>query len=144
MSKYLIPFSILVLIFTALLFQELKKEKIIVRFGDYSFQVEVAQNSWQRAKGLMFRKEIKENQGMLFIFPKSGLYNFWMKNVRFPLDLIWIDQEKKIVDLKFQQKPCLSGPCLIIKPQALAQYVLELKGGVANKTGMTIGSQLEF
>lgn len=144
MPKYLISFFVLVLILVVFWFGVVKKEKEIVRFQNYYFEVELAQNYWQRAKGLMFKKDMEENQGMLFVFPKSGLYNFWMKNVKFPLDLIWIDQEKKIVDLKLQQQPCLSNPCSAIKPKVKAQYVLELKGGMASKTGMTVGSQLEF
>jgi hypothetical protein len=144
MPKYLIPFLVLALIFVFFLFGVSQKEKTIVYFQNYSFEVELAQNSWQRAKGLMFKEEMDENQGMLFVFPKPGLYNFWMKNVRFPSDLIWIDQEKKIVDLKLQQQPCSASSCSAIEPKSKAQYVLELKGGMASKAGMTVGSQLKF
>ena len=144
MSKYLIFFFLLTLIFAVFFFGISKKEKIVLHFQNYSFRVEVAQNSWQRARGLMFKKQMKENEGMLFVFSKPGLYNFWMKNVKFPLDLIWIDSEKKIVDLKLEQEPCLGDICPAIKPRAKAQYVLELKGGMATKAGMSLGSLLQF
>ena len=73
---------------------------------DVCVQAEVADTDASRQQGLMFRENLPEGQGMLFVFGTEGRYGFWMKNMKFPIDIIWIDQEKKIVDMKLDLSPC--------------------------------------
>ncbi len=111
---------------------------------DKCFSLEIANTPEKRTKGLMFRKELAEDKAMLFVFPKQGVYNFWMKNTLIPLDIIWVNQEGRIVFIKNNALPCEKDPCKSIKPNMLAKYVLEIKGGLAEKAGLEIGDKLSF
>jgi uncharacterized membrane protein (UPF0127 family) len=80
----------------------------------------------------------------MFLFPKSGDYPFWMKNTLIPLDMIWIDEGKKIVHVAANVPPCKADPCPSYPPNANAKYVLELAAGVAAKHGLKNGDVLRF
>lgn len=110
----------------------------------YSVRVEIAADDPTREQGLMYRDRLGEDAGMLFFFPKSGEYPFWMKNTLIPLDIIWIDEQKKIVYAGLNIQPCRADPCTSYPPNAQAKYVLELPAGVAAKHHLTAGSVLRF
>ncbi|MCD6442168.1 DUF192 domain-containing protein, partial [bacterium] len=118
-----------------------KKKQGQVCFKDYCFEVDIAQSFAQRAKGLMFREKLEKNQGMLFIFKDEKKHNFWMKNVSFPLDIIWIDANKKVVFISPNNQPCDNTKCFAIQPKQKAKYVLEINGGMAKEIGIKIGNQ---
>ena len=107
-------------------------------------QAEVVENDADRQLGLMFRDSLAENQGMLFIFDKVDRYGFWMKNMRFPLDIIWIDAEKRIVDIKKDMPACREENCETLMPAAEAKYVLEVQSGFTDRRGIKIGDRIEF
>ena len=139
----LILFLVLVLVLFFGFFQ--KKKQGQVCFNNYCFDVEIAQTSAQKAKGLMFRESLKGNQGMLFVFKTEKKHSFWMKNVSFPLDIIWINANKKVVFVSYDSEPCYNNSkCIAIQPTASAKYVLEINGGLAKKIGVKEGSQLVF
>jgi hypothetical protein len=92
----------------------------------------------------MFRESLSEREGMLFVFSKEEVYNFWMKNMRIPLDIIWISSGKEIVAIKEQVPACIQEPCEIIRPNATALYVLEVASGVARKYKIKIGDSVKF
>jgi len=115
--------------------------KINACFDDNCFVVEIADSNQTRAQGLMFRKNLPENEGMFFIFEKTGIYPFWMKNNLIPLDIIWLDQDKKIVYMTTAQ-PCENNFCLSITPTAKALYVLEINAGLTKKLGLNKGDKL--
>ena len=75
----------------------------------------------------MYRKTLAENSGMLFIFPKTDMYSFWMKNTIIPLDMIRIDAQFKVVHIVNAQ-PCTADPCTIYNPNISSMYVLEING----------------
>lgn len=79
------------------------------------FLVELAKTPEERQKGLMYRKYMAENNGMLFIFNHSDIYNFWMKDTRIPLDILWIDENFKIVKV-LTAEPCITDPCPTYQP----------------------------
>ncbi len=110
---------------------------------DFCIQAEVVRTDKARQKGLMFRKSMPQDQGMLFIFEKEGLLSFWMKNMRFPLDIIWIGWDKKIVDIYEYALPC-KDVCKTITPQANAQFVWEVNAGFVKQHGIRIGDSLNF
>lgn len=87
----------------------------------------------------MYRENMSERHGMLFMFPKSDFHNFWMKNTLIPLDMIWIDEKFKIVRILTAQ-PCIADPCIVYKPETFAKYVLELNAGITAKYGITEGT----
>ncbi len=96
--------------------------------GDKTFFVEIVKTPESRQKGLMFRENLPKNQGMFFVFDKSAIYNFWMPNVNFPLDIVWIDEDFQVVDIKTAD-PCLeqnTQKCPSFVPKAMAKYVLEV------------------
>lgn len=115
-----------------------------VYFGDHRFEVELAVTPKQRARGLMFRKKLDEDKGMLFIFEEEGIHPFWMKNTFIPLDIIWADKNKKVVFIKRDAQPCKDGPCSLAHPTKKAKYVLEVNGGIAGRIGLGVGDSLAF
>ena len=115
----------------------------LVSLNGKTFEVEIADTQLERAQGLMFRKELKENSGMLFIFPESDKHSFWMKNTFIPLDIIWIDENFKIVYIYENAQPC-RDICDSITPSKDARYVLEINSGLAEKYKMKVGDRTEI
>lgn len=106
-------------------------------------QAQIADSRQEQERGLMFRKSLADNQGMLFIFDKEAKYGFWTKNMQFPLDIIWISQDKRIVDIKTNVLPC-QEPCEILMPNAYARYVLEVNAGFVERNQIKIGEKVNF
>jgi uncharacterized protein len=107
-------------------------------------QVEVAADDATRQQGLMYRDRLASDHGMLFFFPQAGNYPFWMKNTLIPLDMIWIDDQKRIAHVANNVQPCKADPCPSVPPNADARYVLELAAGVAARHGLANGQTLRF
>jgi len=105
------------------------------------FSVEIAKTETQREKGLMDRKELDKDKGMLFIFEKEGIYPFWMKNTLIPLDIIWINSNNKVVFFSQNVQPCKSLICPSVVPSTKAKYVLEVNAGISEKIGLKIGDE---
>ncbi len=108
------------------------------------FNVEVARTSGERERGLMNVEYMDNNNGMLFIFPETGKYNFWMKNTLIPLDIIWIDSNNTIVEVKDNFQPCKEEDCEIYYSKENALYVLEINGNLSNKYEINIGDKIIF
>lgn len=115
-----------------------------VCFKDNCFEVELAKTDEERMLGLMFRKSLGQNRGMLFIFPEEGIYSFWMKNTRIPLDIIWINENKDVVFISEHTQPCKEDFCPSITPPEKAKYVLEINGGVSKEIGLGVGDSVEL
>lgn len=106
--------------------------------------LELAVTDEQKALGLMFRDVLPPNHGMLFLFDREDYLPFWMKNTLIPLDLIWLDREGTVVEVKGSVPPCKLDPCPSYKPSRPARAVLELAGGTAAAHGVKPGVRLEF
>lgn len=106
-------------------------------------QAEVADSAEKQEVGLMFRKNLAENRGMLFIFDREAKYSFWMKNMQFPLDIIWIDSNREIVDITENALPC-KGTCDTIMPAVSSRYVLEVSSGFVKRKKIKKGDKLRF
>jgi len=89
----------------------------------------------------MFRKGLAEDEGMLFIFDKEERHNFWMKNMEFALDIIWVGRDRRIVDIHQNVPPC-RDECPGISPRAQAGFVLEVNAGFVRKNHIRIGDSL--
>ena len=120
-------------------------KEISIKTWDKNVRVfaEVADDNDERAKGLMFREKLEENNGMIFIFEQENEIAFWMKNTLIPLDIIFIGKDFKIVDIK-NAVPCKQDPCQLYKPQKSAQYVLEVNSGFAEKNGIKVNDEVEI
>lgn len=121
--------------------------KLEVSINGNEFEVEVAETESQRNRGLMYRESLSKNNGMLFIFNKIGIYPFWMKNTLIPLDMIWINENKKVVYIAENVQPCsnsVEAICKSIIPIAVAKYVLEINSGLVKTLGIKIGDEVKF
>lgn len=105
------------------------------------FDIEIANTPQQIQRGLMYRKQMDENKGMLFIFEYEDFWKFWMKNTYIPLDIIYINKDKEIVDIKKNTTP-LSLKSLT--PYEKSLYVLEINGGMCDKYKIKIGNKINF
>ena len=111
----------------------------------FAVQVEIASDDSTRAQGLMFRDQLAQDRGMIFFFAQSGDYPFWMKNTLIPLDMIWIDDQKRIVHIAAKVPPCKADPCESVPAGGTpAKYVLEVAAGVAARHGLANGQTLRF
>lgn len=103
------------------------------------FKIEVADSPEARAKGLMFRSSLADDSGMLFVFDEDSSRNFWMKNTLIPLDMIFINSDLRVVEIKHNVLPCEEDPCPSYKSEP-AMYVLEVNAGLAEKNNIEVGS----
>ena len=104
--------------------------------------VEIAKNSAEFAKGLGGRSCILPDQGMFFAFNKPGRYPFWMKEMKFPIDIIWIGTNHKVVYMEINKSPSTYPDSF--ENQAPAQYVLELKANQSKVLHMVLGTSVSF
>jgi len=107
-------------------------------------RVEVADTDAARQKGLMYRRFLPQDRGMLFVFSQEGIWGFWMKNTRIPLDVIWMDSSGRIVDMARNVEP--SGPAQppVFSNSRPARYVLEANAGFADRNKIAVGDQAEI
>ena len=113
----------------------------IVFDNNVAFEVELAETPEQRTKGLMFRESMSDREGMLFIFDNKASRSFWMKNTLISLDMIFIDEDMNVVEVKSNIQPCEADPCPFY-PSQPAMYVLEINAGLAEKKNIQVGSQV--
>jgi uncharacterized membrane protein (UPF0127 family) len=107
-------------------------------------QVELATTDEERGLGLMFRESLARDRGMLFVFDEPQFYGFWMKNCRFPIDIVWLDDQHRVVHLAEKVPPCRRDPCPSYQPLRRARYVVELNAGQARREKAVIGAKLDF
>jgi hypothetical protein len=98
------------------------------------------------ARGMMFRDSLAPDRGMLFFHQKEGLYTYWMYQTRIPLDIIWMDRFRRIVEISADTPPCTTAAsqCAHYGGHRPALYVLELAGGMAARYGLKVGDILDF
>jgi uncharacterized membrane protein (UPF0127 family) len=113
-----------------------------VEIGGERFSVEISDTREKQALGLMFREEMADDHGMLFIFPNEAPRSFWMKNCRIALDIMYFDKDLKMVSASLDTPPCRVNRCPSYPSKAPAMYVLELNAGMAAKLGIGAGDRL--
>jgi uncharacterized membrane protein (UPF0127 family) len=105
---------------------------------------EVAESSWKKARGLMFRKELREGQGLLMVFGEGSVPGIWMMGMRFPIDIVFIGSSMKVTRVVENARPLgLSWKTWRVYSSP-ASWVLELPSGRAGRTGTREGDFLEF
>ena len=117
---------------------------VAIIIGSKTFTVEIAADLAAREQGLMNRDKMENEHGMIFLFPHSGIYKFWMKDTKIPLDLLFLDNAGKVVHIVTLQPGDLVG----FENYTPTRYVIELNAGVAKslnlKTGDTINLPLSL
>lgn len=115
--------------------------EIASKTGVHAFSVEIADNDADRAKGLMYRKELPEGRGMLFDFHSDQEVSFWMQNTYIPLDMIFIRGDGRILRIAENTEPLSTR---IIGSNGPVRGVLEVIGGTARKLGIAPGDRVAF
>jgi uncharacterized protein len=106
--------------------------------------VEIANTEAARARGLMFRKTLAQDQGMIFLFEEPGVHSFWMKNTLIPLDILWLDRSGRIVSIAHAVPPCTVDPCPSYAPTAESCAVLEVVSGFAKQHRVGVGDRIRI
>jgi uncharacterized membrane protein (UPF0127 family) len=119
------------------------KAKVTVRGLELNADLAVTQE--QMAKGLAVKDELEENESMLFVFGEPSRHSFWMKDMKFPIDILWLDSDGKVVHIEKNLQPCLSVlVCTNYSPNTDSQYVLETVSGFTQRHNVNVGTDIDF
>jgi len=143
-KRFIVYISSIIVVSIALVMmqKDLKKGEVCLR--GHCFSVEIAKTRISQANGLMFRRELAPENGMLFVFDDERLRSFWMKNTHIPLDMIFFNKDNEVVSIAKNVQPCTTEECQRIKPKAQAKYVLELNANIADQINLKIGDKFHF
>lgn len=121
-------------------------DRVEVRVGGLTIRAEVARTVQERAQGLSGRDSLPRDAGMLFVLDEERQPGLWMKDMRFPLDFIWISRDRRVVDLTENvPDPETAGETVSgISPDTPALYVLEVNAGVVQEYGVQVGGAVSF
>lgn len=106
-----------------------------------SFDIEIADTEYETSTGLMYRKSMKENRGMLFVFPDVAIHSFYMKNTEIPLDLVFIDENMRIASFQENAEPFNETG---LSSQVPVKYVLEINAGIAEKLLLEVKDSISY
>jgi uncharacterized protein len=105
----------------------------------------LASTDEQRIRGLSGLEKLNENEGMLFLFDKPSKQGFWMNEMKFPIDILWLDSDSRVVHIEKNLQPCIIFmACHVYTPQVNSQYVLELRSGFANDHSIQNGTRVNL
>ena len=117
-------------------------EFVKIKIGEVEISAEIADTDAKRAQGLSGRETLGEYEGMLFVFPRADYYGFWMKDMRFPIDIVWIGEDMRIVGITKNVSPETFPE--VFRPPLPARYVLETKSGLADTRAIEIGESISL
>ncbi|MDE1831375.1 MAG: DUF192 domain-containing protein [Thaumarchaeota archaeon] len=116
-----------------------------VKIGNVLLDVEIADTLQRQNKGLQYHTPLSYSQGMLFPFAQPQVISIWMKDMQFPIDIIWLDSSGNVLYIEKNAPPCISDPCTIYGQSLMhAQYVLEVASGFVDKFGITQNSHMQL
>ena len=113
-----------------------------IKIAGQNIKAILALNEEKQTKGLSGKEKLENDEGMLFVFDKAGKYNFWMKDMNFPIDIIWIGEDMKVVYIKKDADPKLYPETY--GPELDAKYVLEVVSGFSEKNNLKVGDEVLF
>jgi uncharacterized membrane protein (UPF0127 family) len=122
-------------------------EKVVILPEGRKIIAEVMVTPQDMARGMMYRDSLAPDRGMLFIHHQQGRYPYWMHNVKIPLDIIWMDSSRRVIEVSTNTPPCDGKPaqeCPTYGGTQTALFVLELAGGLADQYGIKEGVVLDF
>lgn len=106
-----------------------------------NFDIEIAETEYETQTGLMYRESMEDNQGMLFVFNDVAQHSFYMKNTQIPLDIIYLDENRKITSFQKNTKPFDETG---LPSQVPVKYVLEINAGLSDKLRLQIGDSITY
>jgi uncharacterized protein len=119
--------------------------KVNVIINNFNLTAEVAITPEEQSKGLSIKENLQENEGMIFPYKAPKALAFWMKDMKFPIDILWLDGNKRVVHIEKNLQPCHPFlPCPSYSPDTKAQYVLETVAGFSDRKDVKIGTQVDF
>lgn len=121
--------------------RDLSYETTTMMIGDTRITLEIAETPAQKSRGLGGREGLAENAGMLFVFEEDGLHGFWMKDMRFAIDIAWFDADFCVVDIAQRVSPG-TYPAVFV-PDTPARYVIEMEAGFFGSHGIEKGDCFE-
>lgn len=148
LNRIITVFIVILIAFGVFIFYQFSRAGIPTSkatIGEHTFLVSVARTPEELQKGLSGRNSLPTDQGMLFVFEKANNYAFWMKDMKFPLDIIFINNDR-IVSITKNADPAKEGtnnPPVYTPPQP-ANRVLEINGGLSDEYGFKVGDQVLF
>lgn len=113
-------------------------ETKFIKINEAEFLVQIADEPHEHQRGLSGRDSLGENEGMLFVFEKPDFHSFWMKDMKFSIDIVWIDENLKVIGVEPELSP-QSFPKTFAPPRPVS-YVLEISGGRAREKGIQVGN----
>ncbi len=142
MKKILIVLFFVFFIFLVLIVKKDESQTKPVLEANPILEIEIADTPEERIKGLSGRESLSENSGLLFVHSQPGIYGIWMKDMKFPIDVIWLDADFRVVDIAKDIKPD-SFP-RVFEPSQPALYILEVNAGFADKNQIKKGDVLKL
>jgi uncharacterized protein len=114
--------------------------------GGQVIRVEMMISKFELLRGMMFRTSLAPDRGMLFVHPQPNRYTYWMYQTLIPLDMIWLDSNRNIVEIVQNAQPCKTqaSKCEQYGGKEVAAYVLEIKGGMARKYNLQLGQRIQW
>lgn len=140
---FAVIFLIMVLSFIVLKIFEWRYHRGSVKIGEQKFSVQVLRKPWELEQGLSGKASLPKEKGYLFVFTRADKYDFWMKGMRFPIDIIWIN-DGKIVYMKERAPVPITNFLETYISDEPAQYVLEINAGLAEKYGFKVGDRVQL
>lgn len=150
MKRKIIYLAIIILTVSSIFYIQSKKnienicskyEQKEILINNTKINVEISDNDCKRELGLS-KRQYMEKDGMFFVFENSGNYNFWMKDMNFPIDILWIDQDYKIIGIK--KSIATSTYPETFGSEYYSRYILELSSGFSDKNNIKIGDKIIF
>lgn len=134
-----------VLVYSSKPFQEFISNRnvnhdILIKAPFAEIYAEVADTDSKKETGLSYRKKISDDEGMIFVFDKVGIYPFWMKDMNFPIDILWLDEDYRVVYM--EENLATSSYPNAYANKAGAKYVLEINANKSKDAGIYLGTKL--
>jgi len=125
--------------------EDLNSQVITLPVGS-QIRAQVVMTQGEMENGMKFREALPQGRGMLFVHTKPAPYVYWMSNVKVPLDIIFMDSSRRIVEISADTPPCTKTPadCPVYGGHSSEQFVLELRAGEAHRLGLHQGQTLTF
>lgn len=140
----LIVFIVVAVAIYFVIFPNLPQSSTTVRLGDGVFRAKLATNDADRQKGLSGVTNMSADQALLMVYPESSKWGIWMKDMKVSLDIVWLDEDKKVVYIVKNAEPADDASLKTFVPKSVAKYVLELPAGTVDAKAIKTDSTASF